>query len=141
MAGDNSSVIGDGKELKWDFSNSTDDITEGVPEGFKRKRIEFDFNAPIYVKEGSLYWKDAPFGSYVDIRIVLKSPEVVLAHYANKHFMMDSCAIGDELNTEQASNQIPTACKFWLDVTVPDVTGYTSFKGFAELELYRATTV
>jgi hypothetical protein len=139
MAGDSSTVIGDGKELKWDFSNSTDDITP--PTGFKRKRIVFDFKDPVYIKEGTVYWKDAPFGSYIDIYIVNKSPETKVSHYVNKHFVMDTCVIGDELNTEQASSQLPTTLEFWLEITTPDETGYTDFKGYAELELYRENTV
>lgn len=140
MAGDSATVIGDGKELKWDFSNSTDDVVS-PPTGFKRKRIEFSFKEGVHIKEGALYWKDAPFGSYIDIRVVLKSSETVVSHYVNKHFVMESCYIGDELNTEQASSELSTDFKFWLDITVPDVTGYTDFKGFAELELYRKNTV
>ena len=140
MAGDDT-LIGNGKELKWDFSNTDDDITEGVPSGFKRKRIEFSFNELIYLKEGTLYWKEAPFGSYIDIYIVNKSPEIKVAHYVNKHFVMDTCAIGDEVNTEQASKGVSTDLKFWLEITVPDITGYENFKGYSELELYRENTV
>jgi hypothetical protein len=154
MIGDGTSTIGDGKELKWDFSNSTDDITSGVPSGYKRKRLEFSFIDPIYIKEGTLYWKDKLFGSYVDLYVVCKdtkyylkndgtpaqaSGDTPVAHYLNHHFVMGDNVLGDELNTEAASDQISTDFKFWLEITVPD-TDSTS-KGFAELELYRTRTV
>ena len=139
-AGDSATTIGDGKELKWDFGNSTDDVAS-PPTGFKQKRIEFSFKDPVYVKEGTIYWKDAPFGSYIDLKIVNKSPEIVVSHYVNKHFIMDSCPMGDELNTEQASSELPATLKFWLYITVPDTTGYTDCKGTVSLELYREATV
>jgi len=139
-AGDSSTNVGDGKELKWDFSNSTDDVSS-PPTGFKQKKLVFSFKDPIYIKEGTMYFKDALFGSYIDLKIVHASTSTVVSHYVNKHFVTDTCMIGDELNTEQASGELDTDLEFWLYITVPDSTGYTDFKGYVSLELYRQSTV
>lgn len=140
MQGDSATVVGAGKEIKWDFSNTDDDVAS-PPTGYKQKKIEFSFKDPIYIKEGTLYWKDAPFGTHVDFEIVNKTPEIVVQHYVRKHFITDTCVIGDELNTEQASDEIPNTIKFWVVVTVPDVTGLDDCKGYISLELYRENTL
>jgi hypothetical protein len=56
MRGDTASGIGDGKALFWDFSNDDDIVTEGVPDGYKMKRIECNFSEPVYIKEGTNYF-------------------------------------------------------------------------------------
>ena len=154
MAGDSENGIGAGTLLLWDFSN--DDDLLSVPSGsnYKIKRIEFNFIDAINVKEGTIYFKDMKFGSFIDLQVVcpngnyylkndgtpaLASEDTVVNHFVNKHHMLDTCVIGDELNTEASSNEIPNNYKFWLDITVPD-DDVTS-KGFVSIELYRDRTV
>ena len=53
--------------------------------------------------------------------------------------MMDSCIMGDELNTEAASSEIPSNYKFCLTITVP--ASDNSSKGYVSIECYRKRTV
>lgn len=151
-AGDSGSNIGDGKLLCWDFSNSDDDITpSGVT--YKRKRLEFSFLDTVRVKEGGIYFQDKLFGSYIDLYIIcpngqyyidnnevpqLATEDTSVNHFVNKHMMTGTVNLGDELNTEAASAEIPSTYKFWIEITVPD-TDSTS-KGHVSLELYRNRT-
>jgi hypothetical protein len=154
MQGDdiNNSLIGGGTDLKWDFSNSTNDVT--APTNFKRKRIEFRFIDGIRVKEGTIYWKDKLFGSYIDLFVIcpsgqyyldntgtpqLADEDTIIDHFVNHHFIMDTCIMGDELNTEAASLEIPSAYKFRLEITVPDSDNIS--KGYVSIEIYRRRTV
>lgn len=148
-----SEEIGGGKRLEWDFSNTDDDIT--APSGFKRKRIEFEFLDEIWIKEGCIYFFNKSKGSYVSLWIVAKdgtyyldnngspvlaSGDTKVNQYVVRHPMQGDVPMGDELNTESATeNSIPTTCKFWVEVTVPD-TDSTS-NGVIELECYRSRTM
>lgn len=145
--------IGDGKILGWDFSNDDDDITpSGV--NYKRKRIEFTFLDPIWIKEGALYYHNVSKGSYIDLYVVcpsgqyyydnegtptLATSDTIIAHYMIRHPIQGTVAMGDELNTESCSSEIPSAYKFWLDVTVPNSDATSN--GHLEIELYRTRTV
>lgn len=150
MCGDDTG-IGDGAELMWDFSNSDDEIT--APSGYKRKRVEFSFLDSVHVKDGTLYFWDAPWGSYFDFYVVCPtgeyyydndgdvhqaSEDTVVAHYVIHHRLCGSCSIGDELNTEAASNEVPASYKFWLEITTPDSD--STSKGCIEMEIYRKRT-
>jgi hypothetical protein len=169
MRGDSLTGIGDGKVMKWDFSNSDDDVT--APENFKRKRIEVGFSDEVWVKEGTLYFKDAPKGSYLDMYVVCKTggyyvdpngtipasalgkdgdemytqatEDTIVTHYVNHHLMVDTVLIGDELNTEGAmEDALPKQQQgymIWIEITTPD-SDSTSY-GHADLELYRKRTV
>lgn len=152
MAGDSVINIGDGNLLIWDFSNENNIIS--APQNYKRKRIEFKFLDGIRIKEGTIYWKDKIFGSYIDLYVVCpqnnfyldntKTPQfaeedTIVEHFVNKHHMMGDCVIGDELNTEAASDEIPSNYKFWLEITVPDTDNLS--KGHVSIELYRPRTV
>lgn len=151
MRGDNVGV-GDGTVLAWDFSNSNDIIT-GAPTGFKRKRIEFTFIDWTYLKEGTLYWHNAPKGCYVDFLVVCPTggyyqkndgsvaqatSDIVTAKFLVHHLIQGDCPMGDEMNTECCSNQIPSYMKFWIDVTTP--TTDTTSNGKVQIEIYRERT-
>jgi len=169
MRGDSLTGIGDGKILKWDFSNDDDDIT--APTGYKRKRLEVGFSEKVYIKEGTLYFFETPHGAYVDMKIVCKTggyyadpngtiPGSVLGldpekmytqatadtpviHYVNNHFIQGNVPMGDELNTEGASEEgLPPqqyGYVIWVEITTPDTDSISN--GCAELELYRPRTV
>ena len=151
--GDSATNIGDGKVLAWDFSDTNDDVAS-PPAGYKRKRIEFNFVDPIYVKEGTVYYHSKLKGSYLDFYVVCPDGEIyldnngapqtavgdtIISHYLMHQMMQGSVPMGDEVNTETISDQIPSSYKFWLDITVPD-TDVTS-NGWITIELYRTRTI
>lgn len=153
-SGDNA-TIGGGKKLFWDFSNSDDDVSVGVPIGFKRKAIDISFSENVYMKEGSFYFFDALKGSYGSMLVIcpvgnyyydhngipqLAAEDVPLVRFVNEHFFTGSCPMGDELNTEGAQeNPIPPNYKLRIEITVSD-TDNLSY-GWVSLELYRARTI
>jgi hypothetical protein len=144
--------IGGGKLLKWNFANTDDDVTP--PTGFKRKRLEFAFIDNIWVKDGGVYFKNSLFGSYLDFMIICPegqyyrnnagtivqaTADTVISKYVNKHFITGDCPMGDELNTESCSTEIPSNYKFWIDITVPDTDSTST--GHVTLEFYRTRSV
>ena len=167
-AGDNLG-IGDGKHLEWDFSNN-DDLYTGpeVPNGYKAKQILLSFNCPVHLKDGTLYFFDAPWGSYMDMDIVVPSggyypnpmgtiPASNLGlpgndmysyangntsyqKYVNKHHIFGNCPMGDELNAEGAAiNAIPMGWFVRGLIVTPDTDNLS--KGFGSLEMYRCHTI
>lgn len=137
--GDNTGV-GDGKDISWDFSNSTDDVSS-PPSGYKQKKIVFKFSSAIQLKDGAVYWKNALKNCYLDVYIYHPTLEANIQHYVIGHRMLGDCTVGDELNTEAASEEIPAGLEFHVFVTVPDETGYTDFHGHLSIEAYRESTV
>lgn len=144
--------IGNGKRFAWDFSNTDDDIT--APSGCKKKRLEFSFIDTVWMKEGTVYYKNALKGSYFDQYIVcptgyyyykndgtiaLAAEDTVVSHYVIKHPMQGDVPMGDELNSESCSGGIPSYYKFRIEIVVPD-TDSTS-NGVIEIEMYRERTV
>lgn len=172
MAGDTASSIGVGTVLKWDFSND-DDIVEGptycpTPVGYKTKQIEMTFIDPIYLKDGAIYFFDAPWGSYCDMHVVVPAgnyypndhgsipasalglpgtqmysyaaTDMPYVNYVSKHHLYRSCPMGDELNAEGAAVEaVPIGWKLVGHITT--VSGENTFKGFASFECYRPRTV
>jgi hypothetical protein len=153
-AGDNidAGTIGDGKDLQWDFSTSEDLIVEDS--NIKRKRLEFQFIDSICIKEGAIYFENALFGSYVDLKVVCPAGnyyykndgtpayafvDTVVDHFVNHQHIMGTCYMGDELNTEAASMEIPPSYKYFVEITVPN-TDSTS-RGHISMELYRRRSV
>jgi hypothetical protein len=167
-AGDNVG-IGDGKHLEWDFRNN-DDLYTGseVPSGFKCKQILLTFNCPVHLKDGTLYFFNAPFGSYVDMDIVVPSgsyypnptgsiPASALGldgedmyalatqdtpyqRYVNKHHIHDDCAMGDELNAEGAAvKPVPIGWYVRGLIITPESDNHSY--GYGSLEMYRCHTV
>lgn len=153
-SGDSSSQIGDGKVMKWDFSNDIDDLE--MPSGFsgKRKRIEISFLDGIYLKEGTIYYHDAPKGAYISLYIVCPSgqyyydndgnlqqatEDTIITCFVCNHQMIGTVAMGDELNTETCSDKIPSTYKFWVEITVPSTD--SSSHGYVSMELYRTRTI
>jgi hypothetical protein len=137
--GDNTGV-GDGKVLAWDFSNTDDDVAS-PPSGMKQKKIVFKFSAAIQLKDGAVYWKNALKGAYLDLYIYHPTLEQNLHHYVIEHRMLGDCTVGDELNTEAASDEIPAGLEFHLFVTIPDSTGYDDFHGHVSVEANRENTI
>ena len=150
MTGDNA-VIGDGTEIKWDFSDTDNDVTP--PTGFKKKRIKFSFLDSVWIKEGCIYFHNCLKGSYINLYVVCPTggyykkndgtvaqatEDTIIHNYVNKHFVQGTCQMGDELNTETSSDELYSYLEFWLDITVPDSDATSN--GYVEIELYRART-
>lgn len=152
--GDSETEIGKGKRFFWDFSNNDDllDIPSGSTE--KTKRIEFKFLDPTWIKEGTLYCHNTLKGSYLDLYVVcptgyyyldnngspvLAEEDTIICHYVISQFMQGNLPMGDELNTECCSEEIPSYLKFWLEITVPDNDNESN--GYVSLELYRTRTI
>lgn len=156
MAGDTVSGIGDGKEIYWDFTNNDDLVASGIaPDGYKRKCIKVTFIDPVYIKESTNYFFGALKRSYIDFSVicpngqyyydrsntsVLATEDTRVIHYVNSHFFTDTCAMGDELNTEScAENPLPNDHELWVEITVPEADN--SSYGYGELEIFRTRTI
>jgi hypothetical protein len=152
--GDSATEIGAGTDLVWDFSNDDDEIDMPSGSGMKRKRVEFKFLDSVWMKEGTLYFFNAPKGSYIDFYVVcpqygyyidnsgqLKqaTEDTPVIHYGVHCHMQGSVPMGDELNTESCSVEIKVPYKFWMEITTPDTDNESN--GYVRLELYRKRSV
>ena len=169
MGGDSTSIIGDGIQLIWDFSND-DDSYDGpeVPSGYKAKQILCSFCCPVYLKDGSIYFFNAPWGQYMNMDIIVPhgsyyphpdgsipasalglpgtktytqaSENVVFQTYVQKHRVYGDCPMGDELNAEGAAvDPLPVGWYLRGLIMTPDSDVLS--KGFASMEMYRCHTV
>lgn len=169
MAGDSTSNIGDGIEMVWDFSNN-DYAYEGpeVPSGFKAKKLAMKFHCPVHLKDGTIYFFDAPWGSYISMFIgvpadsyypnpagtipasalglpgttmyAYTSVGIAYQKYVNKHHMFGNCPMGDELNAEGAAvNAVPIGWHVCGLIVTP--TSDNVSKGYGSLEMYRCHTM
>jgi hypothetical protein len=169
MSGDDSTSIGGGMELRWDFSNS-DNMYEGpeVPSGYKAKILRISFLCPVHLKDGTLYFFDAPFGQYLHMDIVVPaggyypnpvgvipaymlglsgksmyaqaSEDTAIQRYVHKHFLYGTCPMGDELNAEGCSVDALPVGWYIRGLVITPESDNTS-KGFACLEMYRCHTM
>jgi hypothetical protein len=121
----------------------------------KQISVTIQFCDSIWLKEGTIYYMDCDKGSYIDMEVLCPNGgyymylgqvyqnttgnDLAVDHYLFRHPMQDNVPMGDELNTETCSQELPSYLKFRLTVTVPeaDVTSY----GYMEVELYRRRTV
>lgn len=170
MCGDDSTAgIGEGTKLLWDFSNDDDLINDGsVPSGMKCKQILLQFLCPVYMKDGTLYFKDAPWGCFVTMDIVVppstyypnpagpypaaalglsgtkmyaNSGEDLVSYqvYLMKHMIFGDCPMGDEINAEGSSiNPVPPG--WYIRGRVYTPISDTTSKGYGELEIHRCHT-
>lgn len=168
MAGDTASGIGDGTMMVWDLASDDDWVDQG--NGYLRKKFELSFNNELYLKDGTIYFFDAPWDTWIDFYITVPSGnyypnpygaipasalglsgnkmyaqadgDVLYRCYVNKHHMYGDCPMGDELNTEGASVEgLPVGWKLTGHINVPTTESGSGFKGYASLESYRKRTV
>jgi len=157
-AGDSETEIGGGDPLVFDFNVEAND-SEDAPSGFRRQRICITFIDTVRLKEGTLYWENCPFGSYVDLCIGVPNggfyyknngtlaqnttgEVLAIAKFVKHTPMMGSCPMGDEMNTEAASFDIPAGTLFGFEVTVPStVSTSDNCHGAIVMEIYRERTV
>jgi len=162
-------TISGGKELRWDFSNDDDEYTgDEVPSGYKAKELKINFVCPIFIKDGSIYFFDAPWGAYLKMDIMVPaggyypnpvgsipaaalglsgnkmyaqaSEDTVISSYIGKHFIYGDCPMGDELNAEGAAVEaLPIG--WYIRGLIITPNSDTSSKGYASLEMYRCHSV
>lgn len=169
MCGD-STGIGDGKILMWDFSNDDDlfDHPLYVPSGFKAKRVSIQYNCPVWLKDGTMYFFDMPWGSYISMFVGIPAgnyypnpagnipaaalglttggmysyadQDVPYQSYVMKHHMYGTCQMGDELNAEGAAYYpVPVGWQVCGLVVTPESDNVG--KGYGSLEMYRCHTM
>ena len=168
MAGDTVSGVGDGAPMRWNMDE--DDDWFDVGDGYKKKIFKLTFNHEIYLKDGSIYFFNAPWGAYVDFYITVPAggyypneygsiPAAALGQpgdgmwsyaatdtlyqcYVNRHYMHDDCPMGDELNAEGAAiNGLPVGWYLMGHIHAPATASGTGFKGYASIECYREKTI
>jgi len=148
-------AIGGGNRLDWDASISEQWTTDGAPSGFKQRKVEVQFCDSVWIKEGTFYYMNVLKGSYLDMEVIcphggyymylgeiqqnLTGSDLVVEHYIYKAGMQGDCPMGDELNTETCSQELPSYLKFRLTITIP--VSDTESNGSLLLELYRKRTV
>jgi len=148
-------MIGGGNRLEWDASDGDQWSTDGAPDGMKQRKVTIQFCDSIWLKEGTVYFNNGKKGSYVDMEVIcphggyymylgevmqnLTGDDLVVNHYVIKSPIDGDAPMGDELNTETCSEEIPSYMKFRMTVTVPtsDVDSY----GSVQMEVYRKRTV
>lgn len=174
MKGDDASVapkIGNGKALAWDFSGTDDDVDNAaldamageyggvwpyqIPAGMKAKLVRFKFSEATYLKEGTMYFYGADFGSYCDMLIVCPQGQgyynrqgvptpaalgpVILSRYCANLMFHGDCPMGDEFNAEGCTERaIPNIYEWWLMIVVPSTDNDN--RGYVEMEVYRPRT-
>jgi len=168
MEGDLPNSIGGGKELRWDFSNDTDLYTGSeIPSGYKAKEVNISFSCPVYIKDGTLYFFDAPWGQHIYMDIIVPSgsyypnsagvipasalglqgnktysqatEDIIFQRYLAKHFVYGTCQMGDELNAEGAAvDALPIGWYIRGLIVTPENDNES--KGYASLEMYRCHT-
>lgn len=154
MRGDSATNIGDGEILKWDFSNQINEV-ETYDSNWRCKHIDLTFLDPLYLKDGAIYFFDAPKDSYCQFVIVcpagypyvdndgiphIAAEDTSLNFFVGHHEMYTSCPMGDELNAE-GSQETPVPPGYYLRGIVWCPSNNSTLYGYAELEMYRLRTV
>lgn len=172
MRGDSDDNICHGEELSWDFSDSTSNMYTGadVPPGYKCKQILLKFNCPVYLKDGTIYFFDVPWGCFArfeiavppnnyypnpagsipaaalglqnDDRMFSFSGDDIVPYqvYVSYHRLCGSCPMGDELNAEGAAVEA-LPIGWYIRVRVFTPESDVVSKGYATLEMYRCHTL
>lgn len=175
MTGDDlqTGKLGGGDQMRWDFSNTDNTYDPNnfenpivLASGIKAKYIEMSFTSPTYLKDGALFFFDAPWGAYASMYIVVpagtyyphpngpipasalglpgdgkyaySTKKVFYASYLNKHFMYKECTRGVPMDAE--GSQVDPVPSGWLIaglVCCPEDD--KAFKGFGLIEMYRLT--
>jgi len=177
-AGDTASGIGDGTVLMWDFGPDSEFTTVSgpydcscgshIPTGYKAQIIDLKFLDPIYLKDGTIYFFDAPWGTFATMSILVPAGgyypnengsipsealglpagdhysyathDVIFYRYVNRHFMYGSCPMGDELNAEGCMvDALPVGWFIRAGIVTP--ISDNKSKGFADFEMYRHRSV
>lgn len=166
-AGDNNTSLrsGEGTPFTFDFSVADTDLrwdNDNAPEGYKQQTIDWQFCDWTYIKEGTIYYYDIPKGSYINFEVIAPPGTIgidkklndqgeieksyfstgenwsSIIHWVINYRMEGSAPMGDELNTESASETPSPSYFIWrCTVTVPETTGWEQSHGHWSLEVYR----
>jgi len=142
--GDSSTVIGGGTKLMWDATNGGDTFVSNG-DGTKTLKIDFGFNDEVCIKEGAIYFFDTEWygelemWTYIPASIHPSGNDTYIDKFVISHFFKGDCPMGDELNTECASAEIPSYIRHQLWITLQSTD--TTSRGFVSLEVYREGTV
>lgn len=157
--------IGGGTPFVFDFSDANQLVT--APVGFKRVRVDWQFNDSVYIKEGTIYFYNMPKGSYVNMLIVcpagypygykvhgrpvedydklqyaVATEDTVVNRWVLNYRMEGSCPMGDEFNTESAADSSAPLHYIWrAEITIPEITNWEECHGHWSIELYRPSSV
>lgn len=163
--------IGEGTPFLWDFSAPaqdprwvTSETDPTIPNGYKRQKIRWFFSDWVFVKEGTLYFFNAPKGTYLNFRVIAPPNTfftrkklddhqnailnifpsgdqfVPFLHWVINYYIEGSAPMGDELNTESAADNPAYPGLIWeCELTAPDVNNISEFHGHFSLEVYRIT--
>lgn len=175
MSGDSASGVGDGKSMRWDFSNDDDlydaaDVENGIElsDEYKAKKIDISFNNPVYLKDGTMYFFDAPWGNFCSMYVTVPAgnyypndygsipasalglsgtqmyayaaKDVFYSSYVCKHYMYGDCPMGDELNAEGAAVD-PIPVGWHITGLIVTTSGDNTSKGYGSFEMYRNRTI
>lgn len=104
------------------------------------KQVELTYSEKVWIKDGSIVYKDAPLGSYIDIEVVHPTSGVV-GSFGKKILLLGTNIA--YLNTEDSA-EIATGLK--LRITVHNSSGGSedaaaAFKVVGNIEYYRTTTI
>jgi hypothetical protein len=168
MEGDSPNEVGGGEALVWDFTNNDNNYTGSeVPSGYKAKEIKISFSCPVHIKDGTIYFFNAPWGQYVQMDIIVPTgsyypnptgsipasalglsgnkmysqatEDTIFQRYVSRHFIFKDCPMGDELNAEGAAVDALPIGWYIRGLIVTPESDVTS-KGYASLEMYRCHT-
>jgi hypothetical protein len=172
MRGDSDTDICHGQELSWDFSDSTTNMYYGadMPPGYKCKQMLLKFHCPVYLKDGTIYFYDAPWGMFArfeiavppnsyypnpagnipaaalgltnDSRMFSFSGDDIVPYqvYVSYHRLYGTCPMGDELNAEGAAVEALPP-GWYIRCRVFTPESDNVSKGYATLEMYRCHTL
>jgi hypothetical protein len=130
--------------------------------------MDMAFTGLVYIKDGTMYFFDAPWGCYCDMYITIPagnyypnpagsipaaalglsgsqmyayaSKDVIYTSYLRHHMMYGSCPMGDELNAEGAAiDGLPIG--WYITGIIFTPTSDNVSKGYASLEMYRFKTI
>jgi len=167
--------IGSGKSWMWNFAEDEDwydpnTLENPIPlaSGTHAKWVQASFAEPVYTKDGTLYFLDATYGSFLSMFITVPSgnyypnpsgpypaaalgltnddkmyayasKDVIYICYVNRQYMLGDCPMGDELNSEGVSvDPIPTG--WYISGLIVTDEDNTSLKGHGTIEFYREST-
>jgi hypothetical protein len=166
-AGDDivNNVIGGGPGFDWDFSTEINSCPD-APEGCSCKKVQWQFIDGVYVKEGTLYFTNAPKGAFVDLYLICPpgyyydmkwlddngniswtyaqaTVPTKFAHWVSHFFIEGSTPTGIRLATETSSDMLAPPYLIWdLEITAPsNATNLAAFHGFFMLQSYRGRTI
>lgn len=143
--------IGTGPRMEWDASVDTF-VTNG---NFKSKVVEVQFCDSIWLKEGTIYYMGCMKGTKLNMELICPNGgyymymgqvyqnttghDIEVDHYVMNHPCQGDVPMGDELNTETCSQEMPNYLKIRMTITLPvaDVLSY----GYMEMEVYRQRSV